>query len=108
MKHFYTHIVDLDDVHKELDILEISDDEKNHLILMIESSMNHAVIEALLTELEGDHKHSFLMHISNDDHDNIWKTLKEGHKDPEKRIMEAVQELKDEFLSDIKNAKEEQ
>ena len=105
MQHFYTHIIDLRDVHSELEILDLSDDEKNHLILVIESSIHHVIIDTLLTELPDAHKRMFLHHLAHNDHESIWDLLRKGLHKPEEKIKEAVQKLKTDFLEDIRGVK---
>lgn len=103
MKHFYAHIIDLDDLHREFQILDLTDDEKNHLIVVIESSLHHVVIDVLLTELPEEHKENFLHHLAKNDHDSIWKVLKEAIQEPEERIRYALDKLKKELIKDIRD-----
>ena len=80
--YFYAHLVDLGDVEKELDILGLEDSEKKELIMIIESSIHHKVVDIILTELSEDHKIIFLEHIGSDDHDNVWELLGRAIKKP--------------------------
>jgi len=102
MKHFYTHIIDLNDLHTELQILDLTDDEKNHLIVVIESSLHHVIVDVLLTDLPEEHKGNFLHHLAKNDHDSIWKVLKNAIKEPEERIRYALDKLKKELIKDIR------
>ena len=99
--YFYAHLVDMSDISRELDILEIYDAEKNELILMIESTIHHKVVDVILTELSEDHKIIFLQHIKHDDHKKVWALLKDLIKNPEKKILKEIKTLKKEFIRDI-------
>lgn len=102
MKHFYSHIVDLDDLHRELDVLEISEHERVHLHGIIESSLHHVVMDAVLSELHDGLKETFLIHVSYDNHDAAWKLLQQSLGDPEETIRIAIDTLKEDLKEDIK------
>ena len=104
MKYFYAHIFSPDDIHKELEILDITDEERNHLVMVVESTMHHAVVDALLSALPEEHKGSFLDRLTDDDHDGMWNILHEHVDDPESKVTETVEALKAELLADIKEA----
>jgi hypothetical protein len=101
--YFYAHIIDNDDIHHQLDILDITDKEKNHLLLIVESSMHHIIVDVLLTEMIKDHhKELFLKHLVDDNHKEIWKVLKSSINSPEEKIIKAVEEMKNDLLTDIR------
>lgn len=103
MKHFYTHIIDLGDIDREFKILDLTDDEKNHLVLVIESTIHHIIIDTVLTELPDEHKHTFLKHVTDEDHKSIWELLRSVIKDPEEQIRYAVNKYKKEIMKDIRD-----
>ena len=74
-KYFYAHIIDPEDLHRELDVLDITSHEKNHLTLILESSLHHQIIDLVLTELPDEHKKSFMLHLANDDNESTWKVV---------------------------------
>ena len=105
MNYFYAHIVDTDNVRNELELLDMTDDEKNHLLMTVESSMHHVVINTLLTDLPEEHKQAFMTHLAQDDHANIWEVLKKAFEKPEEKIRDAAAKLKQEFINDIRELK---
>ncbi|OGK29722.1 hypothetical protein A3B02_02045 [Candidatus Roizmanbacteria bacterium RIFCSPLOWO2_01_FULL_42_14] len=105
-KHFYSHIVRLEDVHQELTLLDISDEEKKHLLLVFESTMHHIVVDVVLTHLPDEHKKPFIHHVSKENHDGAWSIIKEHIQEPEQKIREAVEALKQELLADIQKSRQ--
>ena len=63
-KYFYSHIVDIESIIGELDGLDLSENERTHLITLFDSSIHHAVLDAILSELSGEDKKLFLRHLS--------------------------------------------
>lgn len=106
-KHFYSHLIDPEDIRHELEVLDLADDESNHLLLIIESTMHHVVVDALLEEMHGDHKDVFLGHIATDNHEGAWDVLNKHVEKPEQKIVQAIKDLKDELVLDIEKAKED-
>lgn len=100
-KHFYSHLVDPEDIRNELKVLEISDDEAEDLHLVIESTIHHAVVDMIMKELPESHKHLFLAHIQDDNHDDVIALITEHISDHEKRIRDLVERLRGEYKSDI-------
>ena len=103
-KAFYSHIVDPRDIHKELDMLELTDEEKMHLSVIVESTAHHVILDAVLEQLHDDHKHVFLTHIAEDNQDDAWALLEEVLDDPKSTIRESFEALKEDFLNDIKSS----
>ena len=103
--YFYTHIVDPSDIHRELDILDIEPHERNHLTLILESSLHHHIVDIILTELSDDHKKAFLMHMADDNHDGMWEIVEAGIDNPEQKIKECLDSFKNEIMKDIQAAR---
>lgn len=106
-KHFYTHIIEIDSVFTELDLMDLKKGERTELILIIESSVHHMVLDTVLSALSEKDKKIFLTHLATDNHGEIWKLLQEKVRKPEEKIRKAVDKLKREFHSDIQKAKKE-
>lgn len=105
-KHFYSEIVEMDSVYIEIDSLEISDDEKSHLKRMIGSSLHHAILDAILSELSEDDKRIFLDHVFSGRNDEVWVHLNEKIEKIEEKIQKTADDLKDKIREDIKSTKE--
>lgn len=103
-KYFYAHIIDPEDLHRELDVLDITSHEKNHLTLILESSLHHQIIDLVLTELPDEHKKSFMLHLANDDNESTWKVVEAGIDNPEAKIRECLESFKQEIAQDILEA----
>ncbi|MDP3988574.1 MAG: hypothetical protein Q8P80_05535 [Candidatus Levybacteria bacterium] len=104
-KYFYSHIVDVQLITIELDKLELSTEEKKELVSIIESSINHSVLDTILSELSEDDKKIFLTHLSKDEHEKIWEVLKSKVENIEGKIKKAADDLKEELYNDIKKLK---
>lgn len=104
MKYFYEHIFDIDGLHSDLSVLELTDAERNHIVLMVQSTMHHVVMDVLLEELHDDHKHAFLARVAEEDHEKVWEILREHLDDPEGLIRGAIDALKVELMEDITEA----
>lgn len=100
-RYFYAHVVSPEDIHKELEILDITEDEKHHLAIVIESTLHHVVVDVILSEVPEEHKDTLLRHISQDDHDQIWEVLHAHFDDPEGRVKEVAHEVLQELRDDI-------
>ena len=104
-QHFYSHIIEVDSVYTVLDLMDLTTEEKNDLIVIVESTVHHVVIETVLSQLLENDKKSFLAHVVHDRHDEVWKILDEKTKNIDKKIRKAVDTLKNDFHKDIKKIK---
>lgn len=104
-KYFYSHIVEIDSVIVELNKMDLSENEKKHLIEIADSSMYHAVLDAILSELSQDDKKIFLKHLSSEDHEKTWQHLNSKINNIEQKIKKTAEELKNQLHKDIKEAK---
>lgn len=107
MKHFYSEVIETESIYLELDSLNLSDSEKTHLKKLIDSSIHHAVLDTIMSELSEQEKKIFLSHLAVDDHDKIWKHLKSNITDIEKKIFETTEKIKKELQKDIDETKQE-
>lgn len=101
-KYFYSHLIEIDSLVIELNKMDLSDEEKNHLILLTESSLYHAILETILSELSDEDKKIFLKHLVNEDHDKIWQLLNKKVIDIENKIKKTANDLKIQLHEDIK------
>lgn len=105
-KHFYSHIVEIDSLVIELDKMDLTESEKKHLMSIVESSVHHAVLDAILSELSEDDKKMFLQHLAANDHDVIWQHLNDRIENIEDKIKKAADELMRELDKDMIELKE--
>lgn len=104
-KHFYSHIIETSTISLELADMEMSPEERLHLLSIVEDNLHHTILDAVLAELEEEDKKIFLMHLSEDKHDEIWHLLKKKINNIEDKIKNAAEELKNELYKDIKEIK---
>lgn len=100
-KHFYSHIIEIDILIIKIEKLNFSDTEKKNLITLVEHTINHKVLDTVLSELEEKEKSIFLKFLAQDDHNKIWDHLKERIIDIEIKVKNAANEVIEEFHKDI-------
>lgn len=102
---FYSNLVEIESIIVELDKLDLSDEQKIHLASLIDSSLHHTVLDAILSELPSHDKRVFLAHLKENDHGKIWQFLNEKVDHIEDKIKKAAEDLKIELHKDLKEAK---
>lgn len=83
----------------------MSEEERVHLVSIIDSSLHHTILDAILSELSEEDKKKFLEHVASDDHDKIWKHLNEKVEDIEGKIKKIAESLKKDLHEDIRGVK---
>lgn len=101
IKHFYSFLVEHETVELELNNLDISKKEKEHLVAIVESSMHITVVDTVLSELSEKDKKIFLQNLKSKNHDNVWKHLHEKTEKIEKKIVKAIGELTKELRKNL-------
>lgn len=105
MKKFYEHLIEIESITLELERLDLDEQQKMHLASLVDSSLHYAILDAILSELSNQDKRVFLKHLSEDDHDKIWKFLNEKVDNIEEKIKKVAEDLKRELNEDLKKAK---
>jgi hypothetical protein len=101
-KHFYSHLIETTDITIELAEIELTPDERVHLVSLIEANIHSTVIETVLSNLPKEDKKIFLKNLVSNDHEIIWVHLKSRTKNIEEKIIKSVGVLKKDFYKDIK------
>ena len=104
-KHFYSHIVAMETIHVELGSMDLSPEEKEHLVSLADSNVHHAVMDTILSALSHDDKKIFLRLSAIDDHHAIWRHLNKKIHDIQGKIKKAASEILTDLHQDIKEAK---
>ncbi len=104
MKHFYSHLIEVESLIIELDKLDLTEEQKIHLAGLVDSSLHHTVLDAVLSELSPADKKAFLYHLKDADHNKIWQFLNNRVDNIEEKIKKAAEDLKEEFRKDLKEA----
>jgi len=104
-KYFYTHIIDTSTLSLELGDMDLTQQERVHLISLIDSNIHHEILDLILSELNPEDKKTFLTHLASEDHDKVWKLLNEKVENIEEKIKKTAEDLKQELHKDIKEVK---
>ena len=105
-KYFYSNLVDTTSIALELAEMDLTQEERVHLVSLVESNIHHAILDIVLSELSEEDKKEFLRHITSDNHDKVWELLNSKVEHIEDKIKVAAQELKKELHKDIREARE--
>lgn len=101
---FYSHLIEIESVVTELDKLDLSAEQKKHLAELVDSSLHHTILDAVLSELSETEKKVFLNHIEENNHGKIWQFLNERIDKIEEKIKKAAEDLKEQLHRDLKEA----
>lgn len=104
-KYFYSSIVTVDSLHIALEGLEISQEEKEHLEKLIDSSLYHTILNAILGELSEEDKKLFLEQLLSENDEEILAFLQKRIDHIEEKIQNAANGLIEELHKDIKEVK---
>ena len=107
MKQWYAHLVEIETIILELDKMDLSKEEKKHLAQLVDSSLHHTILNAVLSHLKEEDKRIFINHINEGNHNKIWKFLNEKVDGVEDKIKKAAEDLKHELRKDLKKAKKD-
>ena len=107
-KLFYEHLVTIDSLIVEMNRLELTEDEKSHLIEIAASSIHYSILDTALSNLSSENKKTFMMHVNSNNHDEAWSFLSANAKDIDKKIKQKAEQLKEEFKKDILELKNKQ
>lgn len=103
-KAFYSHLIDTSSISLALGDMELTQEERVHLISLVESSLHHAVLDMILSELnEGDRK-EFVKQLADENDEKIWNFLNKRIDNIEEKIKSTAEELKKELHKDIKES----
>lgn len=102
-KYFYSHLIETTDITVELAEMELTPDERIHLISLIEANIHSTVVNTVLSNLTEEDKKLFLKNLVSNNHQVVWAHLKSKTKNIEEKIIKSVGVLKKEFYKDIKS-----
>lgn len=104
-KHFYSHLIETSQLSLALGDMELSKDERIHLLSLVESNLHHLILDVVLSELSEEDKKIFLEHVATNSHDKVWELLNKKVANIEEKIKKAAEDLKKELYQDIREAK---
>lgn len=107
MSIFYSHLIKIDSIILELDKMDLSEEEKLHLAKLVDSTLHHTILDALLSELSESDKRIFTQHLNSGNHDKIWKFLNDKIEGVEEKIKKTAEDLKKELHQDLRKARQQ-
>ncbi|KKQ74120.1 MAG: hypothetical protein US96_C0040G0012 [Candidatus Woesebacteria bacterium GW2011_GWB1_38_5b] len=103
-KHFYEEVVETSSISLALADMDLTHEERKHLIELVEDNLHHAILDAVLSELSDKDKEEFLILYARQDDEKIWKLLRERVDNIEEKIKKTADDLKKELHRDIEES----
>lgn len=104
-QHFYSHVIETSSISLALAEMDLTQDERKHLIDLAQENLHHAILESVLSELSEKDKQEFLVLLAEDNNEKIWKLLSERVDHIEDKIKLTAEQLKKELHKDIEESK---
>ena len=103
---FYDHLVNKNDIHKQLDNLELPEDNKNKFKIMVDEILHAGIVEFLLQKLHPHHHHNFLSQLERAPYDPELLTYLKQYADDkiEEGIEKESQRIINLVLKDIRSS----
>ena len=106
MKHFYSHLVEIESVTVRLEGLDLTEGQKVHLAALVDSTIHHTVLEMILSKLSPEDRRVFLTRLKDDPGDKkLMEFLNSKADNIEEEIRAVVKKLKEELHKDMQEAK---
>lgn len=103
---FYTKLITVEPLLIEMESLNLSQEEREHLSELIDSSLHHTILDQILSNLNEEDKRVFLMRLSKNPED---ETLLEFLNQKVENIEDGIKKVSDELIAkmhkDLKTAK---
>lgn len=106
-KHFYAHLTETTDIVLELGELDLSPEERIHLLSLVEANIHSVVINTVLSNLTEENKKIFLSNLISNDHPKTWEHLNKNAEDLENKVKKTIDSIKKELLKDIRKARDQ-
>lgn len=103
--YFYSKLVNTDSLVEALAELDLSDEQRAHLLGIVDSTIHHTIVDAVLSELSDEDKKVFLEHLTEEDNKKIWDFLNKKIDKIEEKILQTAESLKKELHQDIVETK---
>lgn len=104
-KHFYAHLIETTDITLELGEMNLTPEERVHLISLVDANIHSSVINTVLSSLDEKNKKIFLSNLMVSNHTKTLDHLKQNSRDIEIKIQQIISDVKKELLEDLKRAK---
>lgn len=103
-KHFYHSVVETSSISLAIAEMDMSNDERKHLISLVEDNLHHAILDAVLSELSDRDKQEFVQLFAEGRDDEVWRLLKDRTDNIEDKIKKTADDLKKELHKDIEDS----
>ncbi len=104
-KIFYDHLVYREEIIAELDKHQVTIEEREEIVQLVDETIHHHVLDVILTNLPKDKHEEFLVKFLNTPFDDkLLDYLKKQIKDIEEKIQKEAKTIKAELLAEIKRA----
>ncbi len=103
-KHFYSEVVETSSISLALADMDISNEERKHLIDLVEENLHHAILDAVLSELSDKDKQEFIELFAQGEDEKVWILLKDRVDNIEEKIKKTADDLKKELHKDIEES----
>ena len=103
--YFYSKLVNTDSLVEALAELDLSDEQRAHLLGIVDLTIHHTIVDAVLSELSDEDKKVFLEHLTEEDNKKIWDFLNKKIDKIEEKILQTAESLKKELHQDIVETK---
>lgn len=103
-KHFYEDVIETASLSLALADMELTREERKHLIDLAAENLHHAILDAVLSELSEKDKQEFLELLAAGDDEKVWKLLRDRIDNIEDKIKKTANDLKKELHSDIEES----
>ncbi len=103
---FYSKFIIIESVIAELDTLDLSKSEKNHLSVLLDSALHHSILDQILSHLGKDDKRVFLQLLLHQGKDEeILDFLSKRIENIDDKIKQAADDLVKQMHKEVKEAK---
>ncbi len=104
-KHFYHSVVETSSISLAIAEMDMNNEERKHLISLVEENLHHAILDAVLSELSDRDKQEFIELFAEGRDDDVWRLLKDRTNNIEDKIKKTADDLKKELHTDIEESK---
>lgn len=105
-KLFYSHLIEIESLTLSLEEMDLDEEEKKHLAELLDSTIQHTILDLVLSKLSEKDKEIFVEKLRQNPHDQeLMKFLTDKVENIEDEIKQAVKDLKEELHEDIQEAK---
>ncbi|QQG43601.1 MAG: hypothetical protein HYW45_01115 [Candidatus Daviesbacteria bacterium] len=106
MKIWYQKIITIEPILQELNQMDLSDEERAHLSELLDSSLHHAILDEILSNLTEEDKKLFLKMLHEDpENEKLVNFLNEKIDRIDERVKKVADDLVKEMHQEVKEAK---